>query len=1237
MTEGLSLDSLNLARPLAETESCLEFLLLSLCGSLRLKPNQAVGLLAHELHYLKKVLARGLKGDFGPVQDWYQALYADSERLSSLLQQKPEELNTTFTVIGQGLICADLSVRHWTCKLLSKLSFELEERGLMEPLWRWFCEHAVLLILPLCESECAEAAVDVLLHLSQGKLMSLFSVVLTAALPVPSRYLSFMSSVLEILCASASAKADLQDSGVLIFLRDLALRQAESVHSDCRLTALLVLRSLWLHFSHDPSIESALKRGMHDRLELIRTSCAVLLLEALEVSSNTPQAADLYKALALKLGAEVADSNTEYLLLHGFRRLLTSTPHLPLTPLLDILTPKHHNSSWTLADLELLRQLTLHEHLTLPQAVQLLDLCTQVYFSAPVYAKTASGLMRVVVKRYIGSAAMQEYVQRLSKLLLGIACTEERKLHMGLIRWLLEQEELRDRLKNELMDSYSQRKVGKESPSVKALMTELGYRAAIEIPPVSPERPSRSQPLQKVLLALENIKQKREAKLISEQNLQSQLVQAAQQKAKLLRQQLEIRRVEQGLSRGVAQDAPALYPFESVPRPQVEETLRELSPEETQLVQVITRKYYRVLKAIFVKHSGTGFAVRQEPGFQWLAQRKARMTEAELLKVLSLCQVVSALLSKEEVRTLLRAYCAKVALQHDLSSVDFQGFTGLITQVACRVASKSAAASWPPALQLKLLMLHFRSNVQGIALDLFDEPDPGCGDKEVVRRLNSQLRSDPNTEVPEGYRTAEEQDIEARFAVPQCLALTEGWKIGLETVDMLLCEGLGIHILEPLAVLLTNKCAKGVKQQSSDSPPKSTEAYSQPALSPTLRFEVARFPLSLRPLAAECAFTLESVLLSVSLGLSRLIHRPSAPRLLKHPFSEPALVKAKDKAHWQRRQKEAQQRMQRYMEEKLEKQRKEQEKEEQNALAKAEESRRLAQRAAREKEARARQLSQWYALKNQEQQPPPQLTVVAEHSADKKRKEAYKRVQSRLEAVLKAKQEQRQAAEQHRLSELQRSAEERQAVQLRTARLLEQDRARSQQKLQSFQHFAASEGVQALMSAHAKGLQLLYHFFCKRADFRLEEVAGLRLRDYAKMAVILDLVPTWLSAEANSTVFKTVTRTKPAPGTMDYRDFTEAVLLVAHAAKDKLNTHAGVTSTELQAATLAALLRVLHVDRETELTDFLKAAESKRRLSKVEGSPERDLVLTERSQSRLKQALGRSKSARRALKTTKEL
>jgi hypothetical protein len=106
---------------------------------------------------------------------------------------------------------------------------------------------------------------------------------------------------------------------------------------------------------------------------------------------------------------------------------------------------------------------------------------------------------------------------------------------------------------------------------------------------------------------------------------------------------------------------------------------------------------------------------------------------------------------------------------------------------------------------------------------------------------------------------------------------------------------------------------------------------------------------------------------------------------------------------------------------------------------------------------------------------------------------------------------------------------------------------------------------------------------------------------------------------------------------MDYRDFTEAVLLVAHAAKDKLNTHAGVTSTELQTATLAALLRVLHVDRETELIDFLKAAESKRRLSKAEKSPGRDLVLTERSQSRLKQALGRSKSARRALKSTKEL
>lgn len=1224
MTEGVSLDSLNLAKPLAETESCLEFLLISLCGSLGLKPKQAVGLLAHELQYLKKVLARGLKGDFTPVQGWYQVLYADSERLSWLLRQKPDELNTTLTVLGQGLASADLSVRQWTCKLLSKQSFELEELELMEPLWRWFTETAVLLLLPLCESECAEAAVDVLLHLSQGRLLSLFSEVLATALPLPSRYLSFLATVLEVLCLSASAKTDLQDSGVTVFVRDLALRQAESVQSDCRLTALLVLRSLWLHFPLDHNIESALKRGMNDRLELIRATCTVLLLEALEAASDTPQAAGLYKALALKLGAEVADSNTDYLLLHGFCRLLTAAPNLPLAPLLDILTPKYHSNSWTLADLELLQQLSLHEHLSLPQAVQLLDLCAQVYFSAPAYARAACSLMRLLVKRHAESVAMQEYIRKLVHLLLQAALVGERRLHIGFIRWLLEQEALKEGLRNQLLESYSQPKEGKEPSNVRALMTELGYTPAVKAPTASPER-SRSQPLQKVLLDLEHLKKQRQAKLVSKQNLQIQLAQAAQQRAKVLRQQLEIRRVEQGISRGVAQDAAALYPFESVPRQQVEETLREVSSEETQLLQVVTRKYYRVLKALFVKHSGTGFAVRQEPGFQWLAQRKARMTEAELLKVLSLCQVVPVLLSKEEVRTLLRAYCAKVAQQHDLTSVDFQGFTGLVTQLACCIASKGAAASWPPALQLKLLMIHFRSNVQGIALDLFDEPDPGHGDKEVVKRLNAQLRNDRETEIPEGYKVAEEQDIEASFAVPQCLALSEGWTVCLETLDLLLTDGLGIHILEPVAVLLTRKCAKGVKH--SESPRTNTEAYSHPNLSPSLRFEIARFPAHLRPLATECAFTLESLLLSVSLGLSRLIHRPSAPRLLlRQPFSEPALVKIKDKAHWQRRQREAQQRMQRYMQEKLEKQKKEQEEEAQKALAQAEESRRLAQRAAREKEARVRQLSQWRAEKEEEMK---KVSSVETAGNKQKDMEAYKRVQSRLEAVLKAKQEQRRAAEESRLSALQRSSEEKHAVHLRTAKLLEQDRARSQQKVQSFQRFATSEAVQRLLSTYAKGLQTLYEFFCKRADFRLEETAGLRLRDYAKMAVMLGLVPTWLSAEANSTVFKTVTKAKPPPCTLDYRDFTEALLLVAEAAKDKLNAQAGA---ELCAETLATLLHFLRVDREAELAEFLKAAERKGTYSKAE-----DLALTERSRSRLGKALERSKSARRALKSAKEV
>jgi len=43
---------------------------------------------------------------------------------------------------------------------------------------------------------------------------------------------------------------------------------------------------------------------------------------------------------------------------------------------------------------------------------------------------------------------------------------------------------------------------------------------------------------------------------------------------------------------------------------------------------------------------------------------------------------------------------------------------------------------------------------------MYTNPDPGSGDKDVIKSLNAALRENPDTPMPEGYRRILEKDID---------------------------------------------------------------------------------------------------------------------------------------------------------------------------------------------------------------------------------------------------------------------------------------------------------------------------------------------------------------------------------------------------------------------------------------------------------------------------------------------
>ena len=47
----------------------------------------------------------------------------------------------------------------------------------------------------------------------------------------------------------------------------------------------------------------------------------------------------------------------------------------------------------------------------------------------------------------------------------------------------------------------------------------------------------------------------------------------------------------------------------------------------------------------------------------------------------------------------------------------------------------------------------------GKSTDIYDDPDPGTGDKEVCKRLTAEFSANPDLKIPDGYVLASEKNL----------------------------------------------------------------------------------------------------------------------------------------------------------------------------------------------------------------------------------------------------------------------------------------------------------------------------------------------------------------------------------------------------------------------------------------------------------------------------------------------
>ena len=80
---------------------------------------------------------------------------------------------------------------------------------------------------------------------------------------------------------------------------------------------------------------------------------------------------------------------------------------------------------------------------------------------------------------------------------------------------------------------------------------------------------------------------------------------------------------------------------------------------------------------------------------------------------------------------------------------------------------------------------------------MFDDPDIRVGDRDVVRRVNNELLSNPEAEIPENYIKVQEWEIDVEYKLPESIYIHPAYKAAYEILDDILFGPLGTHFLEP--------------------------------------------------------------------------------------------------------------------------------------------------------------------------------------------------------------------------------------------------------------------------------------------------------------------------------------------------------------------------------------------------------------------------------------------------------
>jgi hypothetical protein len=599
---------------------------------------------------------------------------------------------------------------------------------------------------------------------------------------------------------------------------------------------------------------------------------------------------------------------------------------------------------------------------------------------------------------------------------------------------------------------------------------------------------------------------------------------------------------------------------------------------EVDLIEKISKRYALPLKLLFIKYCKPPIK-KQSPDLESFDENV--LTESQLMNLLKGEFIVPQKLKRDEALSIIKETYRRETNSVNPAKFTRKSFQQVLFQLSANIFKSDDQFNITPlALRYWEFIKLLRSSEKN--QKIYDEPDPGTADREVINFLNEKLKINPNFSLPPSIFKCTEYEFEIVYEVPKGFKTSH--RIALGVIDELLFSGLNIHLLRPVLKAIPITVAKGSKISENPSVP-ILPIYL--TVSSEMKYNILKLSEKFNlDTLIDTGKVLEEILVTVSSGKNKfgMISGQTKNSYLKQREIENYEIEQK-KARAEALRKQRKQQLKEYLDQKkVENENKDlveaKEKDERLQMENKKQAE-FQEKRNKELEEKKKMVEEWKMRKAEEES---EKKVKKEKEKLKSTKSVSHSILPLLNKKISSISKKNKKAENNSHNP---STPKIKSSTLTFAKALNSSKKfieTEQKHKEQFFQFFANVSVKAAISEYAKVLNSVFTQYLKLTMSPVEIESGLNLKGLNRLCLDFSIQPTLVSSSFTTNSFNRVTKEKQK--FLDCTDFTEILAEVSFKSTDPLKEY--LKDSEDPGEIFRSLMRFMKITPEQKPAIKLK-------------------------------------------------